>query len=383
MHSKMKTAQHYSHCYALNLSRIPVKNSDRISLRILYPGIVFGLLLLALGLFDWTCSIFFSKSSSPDFGAEYYESWFSPAIFDFVLICLGSGIVFQLFATYLCYRKIFFDGQNITIIDRRLGGKKITYKEDIHNYEGVQLRIEFFQFGLWNRNRYIIELRHKNIHKIAPLYISTSEKGIRKIWKDYAKALNLPAIILREGALQKFDIEDLDKSLKTMAAQGKIHLDFDKSMPIPEPIELVCKRDKKVVKMMKICWDFYNFIMALALLFVALGILVLFSREIIPLWSVLVAALFWCWGIILLFRRDKIAVKEKKLVLVHKFPLKNFKNDEILKDDIEAVEVEENPATGRHYLAIYSNSKNIIFGKKIPINALEWVRNFLLKEIVK
>ena len=221
MRAHLKTAQHYSHCFALKIDQLPTKNSDRIALRILYPGMLFGLLLAALGVFDLFSAYLPDEKSALSFSQQGVDTWFSPIFFDLVIFAVGIGIVFKLFAGYLCYRKIFFDGTNITIVDRAFGGKKTTYKEKLENYEGVQLRIEFFQFGFWNRNRYIIELRHKNLHKVAPLYISMNGRNIRKIWKDYAKKLNLPAIVFKNGDITKIDIEDLDKPLQTLAKEGK------------------------------------------------------------------------------------------------------------------------------------------------------------------
>lgn len=378
MRAISKTAHHYSHCFALNVDKLPTKNSDRIALRILYPGLFFGVLLAALGLFDlW----FVFDSSMRETSADYI--WINPLFMDAVFILLGCGIVFKLLASYLCYRKIFFDGKSVTIVDRKLGGKKITYKENLKNYDGVEMRIEFFQFGILNRNRYIIELKNKNIHKIAPLYISTSSKNIRQIWKNYAKALNLPAIISHNGETKTIEVDDLDKSLKFLAKEGKVVSTYNADNPLPEHIVLVRKRDKKVIKMMKILWDGYNFIMMFFLAaFIAVWVFEMFCSAL-SWWVFALGALVWAWAVALLFRRDKIAVKKAKLVLVHKFPLLNFKNNEIFKDDIEAIEVEENPATGRHFLAIYSKNKSVVFGKKLPLNTLVWVQNFLIDNVIK
>ena len=357
MRTIYKTAHHYSHCFALNIDSLPTKNSDRIALRILYPGLLFGLLLAALGLFDlW---YFFVNDSFSD--NANVQAWLNPLVVDVVFLLIGIGIIFRLLATYLCYRKIFFDGKFITIVDRKLGGKKITYKESIDKYDGVEMRTEFFQFGFWNRNRYIIELKNSNIHKIAPLYISTSSKNIRQIWKNYAKSLNLPAIISYNNSARKIELDDLDKPLKVLANEGKIVSEYNPDKPLPPHIVLVRKRDKKVIKMMKIFWDAYNFMAIFALLLFAFVWTLIFWSNLLSSWVFGIGCLFWAWGCILLFRRDKIAVKKAKLVLVHKFPLRNLKNNEILKNDIEAIEIEENPATGRHFLAIYSNEKSVIF----------------------
>lgn len=383
MRAHLKTAQHYSHCFALKIDQLPTKNSDRIALRILYPGMLFGLLLAALGVFDLFSAYLPDEKSALSFSQQGVDTWFSPIFFDLVIFAVGIGIVFKLFAGYLCYRKIFFDGTNITIVDRAFGGKKTTYKEKLENYEGVQLRIEFFQFGFWNRNRYIIELRHKNLHKVAPLYISMNGRNIRKIWKDYAKKLNLPAIVFKNGDITKIDIEDLDKPLQTLAREGKISNTFDINSPLPKETVLVRKRDKKVIKVSHVIWDAYNIILLAFLFMLWCGLFAfILSGRICPV-SGFISGAVLLWLTTLHFRRDKIAVKKDKLVIVHKFPLRNFKNDELLKKDIEAIEVTENPATGRSFLSIYSNSKMVIFGKKLPLQDLQWVRAFLINDIIK
>lgn len=383
MRAHLKTAQHYSHCFALKIDQLPTKNSDRIALRILYPGMLFGLLLAALGVFDLFSAYLPDEKSALSFSQQGVDTWFSPIFFDLVIFAVGIGIVFKLFAGYLCYRKIFFDGTNITIVDRAFGGKKTTYKEKLENYEGVQLRIEFFQFGFWNRNRYIIELRHKNLHKVAPLYISMNGRNIRKIWKDYAKKLNLPAIVFKNGDITKIDIEDLDKPLQTLAREGKISNTFDINSPLPKETVLVRKRNKKVIKVSHVIWDAYNIILLAFLFMLWCGLFAfILSGRICPVSGFILGAVL-LWLSTLHFRRDKIAVKKDKLVIVHKFPLRNFKNDELFKKDIEAIEVTENPATGRSFLSIYSNSKMVIFGKKLPLQDLQWVRAFLINDIIK
>ena len=87
-------------------------------------------------------------------------------------------------------------------------------------------------------------------------------------------------------------------------------------------------------------------------------------------------------SVMALFRKDKIVVKQDKIVIVHKFMLFSRKNTEIKKRDIEAVDVTVNPATGRYYLSIISDARTAIFGKKIPIEDLRWVKKFLINEVV-
>lgn len=71
------------------------------------------------------------------------------------------------------------------------------------------------------KNKYIIELYHKNPQKTAPLYISTKGKNIRKIWEYYAQKLNLPAVVLTDEGMVRREVSDLDKSIKEMVEEGK------------------------------------------------------------------------------------------------------------------------------------------------------------------
>lgn len=385
----MKTANHYSHSFELNLTNIPGKASDRIALRILYPGLLAGFALMFLALYEFGNGFLGCGSFDAVFAGvsgENAEPLFSPAFFDGVIFIIGAWIVSALFMSYIRYRKILFDGKNIQIVDRQIGGKKNIYKEALKNYEGVQLRIEFFQFGFLNKNRYIIELRHKNLHKVAPLYISTSGKNIRSKWKYYAKSLNLPALILTNNGLVKRDVEDLDKSVRELFREGKLKNDYNAAASLPESVVVVRKKDKTVIKMAKILWDAYNIIAWGIIILAAAALLIfVFAYDGGTPSTIFIAGslLVLLCAVVSLFRRDKIAIKKHKLVIVHKFPLRNFKKDEINKNDIEAIVVTENPATGRYFLSITSNAKNIIFGKKMPAEALDWIRKYLINNIVR
>lgn len=103
----------------------------------------------------------------------------NPTFFDLVIILVGAGIVLSLFLSYIRYKKSF-RRQKVQIIYRPAFGAKKVVKESIGNYEGVRFRIEFFQFGFMTKNKYIIELYHKNPQKTAPLYISTKGKTFAK-----------------------------------------------------------------------------------------------------------------------------------------------------------------------------------------------------------
>ena len=55
-------------------------------------------------------------------------------------------------------------------------------------------------------------------------------------------------------------VEDLDKSLRELAAQGLVENHYNSRAPLPPSLALVRKRDKTVIKTRKIIWDAYNII---------------------------------------------------------------------------------------------------------------------------
>ena len=59
------------------------------------------------------------------------------------------------------------------------------------------------------------------------------------------------------------------------------------------------------------------------------------------------------------------------------------KHNEMMKKDIEAIEVTENPLTGRYYVSIISDNNTITFGAKMAIKDLQWIKKFLIHEIIR
>ena len=391
---KFNAPDHFSHSFELKLDTLPTKKSDRIALSILYPGLFFGAILVLLGVYELFNGFKHGSSAFDDISPDAtvaFEPLISPWLFDSVIIVIGLGIIFSLILSYIRYKKIFFDGKTVEVVHRPAFGDKKGFKDKLENYEGVRFRIEFFQFGFLNKNKYIIELYQKNHNKTVPLYISTSDKNIRRIWEYYARQLKLPALIMTDEGMAVRKVEDLDKSLRELAAQGLVENHYNSRAPLPPSLALVRKRDKTVIKTRKIIWDAYN-IIAWVAIFLFGGILLAaslsdeFGTETGRNPFVLAAYIIGILGILasvwVLFRKDKIVIKPHKIIIVHKFMLFSRKNNELVKDDIESIDVAFTPATERYFVAISSDNKTMVFGKKLPIEDLRWVRQFLINDVV-
>lgn len=382
---------HYSYNFKLDISQTPTKESDRISLQILLPGLLLGLVLILLGIIELTNGfnsqnlLFDALSQNNHYVSR--NSFISPVVFDTFIILLGMGIISSLILSYLRYKKIFFDGQNITTVKRSSLGKKITYRNKISDFQGVMLRIEFVQCGFLTKNRYIVELHHKLSDRTVPLYISTSEKNIRKIWVDYAKKLNLPTLLYTDEGILKRNVPDLDKSLLEMVDIWNLRGKFNPHDKHSARIAVKETPNKIIIKLRKVLWDGYNILGALSIFMLVLLLFIVsfntqgFSQAFLSAFYSLcfigiIAAVF------IMFRKEKLVIKKDKIVNTHKYFLFSTKHDELYKKDIKGVYVTLNPATDRYFVTITSSEKNIIFGKKLPISDLKWVKNFLVEQII-
>ena len=315
-------ANHYSHKLEFNFSKFPAKISDRTSWRFLLPGIIFGALLFLLGLYEMLNGFDYTNPNVaeiiPQEALPTYKPLLNPIVFDIIFIVVGLGIISASVCSYIRYRKFIFDGKSMMIGNRPVLGKKRIVQESIKNYLGVRFRVAFYQSGLINSNKYIIELYHKDPDKIVPLYLSTSPENVRKKWKEYARFFKLPALINTDKGLQTRELKNLDKSIKEMAKLGFVVDDYDAYEEIPNGICFARRKDKIVLKARKIIWDAYNFIAWFVIFFVGLGLVCMAfnpkayqSDFVLPFYGmIIIMALILVAAIFILFRKEKLILKK-------------------------------------------------------------------------
>ncbi|MBE6444965.1 MAG: hypothetical protein E7019_02760 [Alphaproteobacteria bacterium] len=385
---------YFSHKLEFNLNRNPAKISDRTNWCFLLPGMIFGGLLFLLGLYEMLNGFKYTNPNvsvvAPIEENFSFDPLINPLFFDIVFMIIGLGMIVSGVFSYLRYRKFIFDGKKMFIGYRPVFGTKRIVNEPIKNYLGVRFRIAFYQFGLINSNKYIIELYHKDPRKIVPLYVSTSPVSIRKKWKEYARFFNLPALINTDEGLISRDLKNLDKSVKEMSKMGFVIDNYDTYEEIPSPLTYARRKDKIVIKR-KIIWDIYNIIVwffIFSLVAAVSAVVAKYNFEFATMPTPTYGFLGTCIALILvavfiLFRKEKLVIKKHKLVHTHKYMLFSTKHNEMLKEDIESIEVSENPATGRYFVSIISDNNTIAFGAKLPSESLRWIKRFLIHEVIK
>lgn len=391
---RQKLPNHLSHNYKLNVETTPTKCADRLSLAVVMPAIFLGLVMVFIGIFEMSNGMYLSGSwvnQMPE--SNIREPLFSPMFVDISFIVIGICIILASIIAHIRYKKIFFNGRIFSVDFRGLFGDVEMFRENLRNYRGVRLRVEFSQWGITARNKYIIELEHIDPQKTIPLYISTNTNGVYDFWYYYAKMLNKPALIeTDEGSVLK-GVYDLDKTLREYLNDSGLLGVYEEPLNPPKCIECTKSSDKMVIKPAGTSWDALSIIGAFWLTFLALILALAFSqhhRLTVMAGSVLkvdfalaIATIVLALLMMALFKKDKLVIKENRLILVHKFMLISRKADETKLSDIQDIQVVYNPYNERYYLSIVSSNRIIAFGRKMPIECLQWVRDFIIYEIMK
>ena len=387
---------HYSYKFKFNIEKLPAVYTDKISLKLSLCGIFSGLLFVALGLFELVSYFMNLSNENYDFGTPSLmtekELFLFRYSFDSFILLFGLIIVSLSVAALLRKKIIFFDGDNIKITHKPLFGEEKIETEALYNYLGVLLKVEYYQFGLINRNRYIIELYHKEKNKKVPLYISTSGQDVRKIWEYYAEKLKMPALFMTDHGLVSRHHSELDKTLKSMSKRWQLDTVYNEEDNAPGSLKYSVKSDRVILKEKRLFFDVYSVLSILAV--ALLSVLLIYSclnydviTEHIGLgWFVclLVSGILTAvFSFISIFCKDVLIINKHDLILGHNLTFLRMDIEFIPKDEIESVDIGHNPITDRYYLSITSRDKSMIFGKNMPIEDLRWIRGCLIREIVK
>ncbi|MBQ9271389.1 MAG: hypothetical protein IJ218_03895 [Alphaproteobacteria bacterium] len=386
---------HYSSKFKLDIEKIPSKQTDRVSIGIAAWGLFCGLIFIALGAYEIVA--YFLEISDEDYdftlpeNISLHQLFIIRYSFDWFILFFGM-LVLGLAIRALYRRKVvYFDGSKIKLKHKSLWGKNLLKEDDLYNYSGVLFRVEYYQFGLITRNRYIIELYHKEPEKCVPLYISTNSKNVRTIWEQYAAKLKMPALFLTDHGLVSKHQDELNKTLREMSRRWHLDTQYQEEN-MPSSIKYNARTDKVVLKEKRTFFDVYAI---LAILFaVLLGsafVITVANYDILKefIGNIGVAAILSVCGclaigmLIGIFSTDVLIIKENEVILGHNLAMFRADVETLPKDEIESVDIGHNPLTDRYYLSVIAHQGGIVFGKNMPIDDLRRIRGCVIREIVK
>ena len=388
--------KHYSYDYKLDIEKLPASQRDRIPGKILWPGLFFGAMFILLGIFEVLTYFFHEEKDDYQFALPDKFSLNDVVIqrylFDGFILLFGLVIIILVILAMRRYKDIFFDGDTVKIEHKPLVGAVRTKVEKLRNYLGVLLRVEYYQFGLINKNRYIIELYHRDSDKIVPLYMSTSGKNIRKIWEEYTAKLRLPALFMSDRGLVSRSYANLDVSLRDMAKKWHLNTISFKDLNVPSTIRFVVKSQRAILKERRLFFDAYTILALLGLLimgtvaaYAGLNYHIIMPYVGTAAFTVMMAVwlIIFLVSAIVLFSKDVLVLSSDGILLGHNTFFVRRDVEFIGKNDIEEVDIGYNPTTERYYLSISSKERNIIFGKNMPIDDLSWVRGLVIRDIIR
>ncbi len=390
---KQKFPKHLSYNYRLNLEKIPARAKDRLSLRIVIPALVIGLLMTLLGIFELNDVLYTGTETIFKASRNIHKPLFGHLVADYSFIILGLGIVASTIIAHIRYKKIYFNGRIFDVDFKGVFGEVEIFSENLRNYRGVRMRVEFCQFGILTKNKYIVELEHIDPDKTIPLYISTNSIGVYDIWHYYAKRLDKPTIMDTDEGLKVIDSWNLNKSLKNYLVSTQQAANYEVVPPLPKVFRYVKRSNKTVLVSKKSFWDVLSSIAAIWLIVYSVALYALFDkREQIAKtfahpWmfdtGLIIATLILIMCLLWLFRREKIVIKDNRIILIYKFLLLSRKNGEVDIDALKDIEVMRSPVNNRYYLALISQYGVASFGAKMPLDHLRWVKKFLIHEILQ
>lgn len=373
---------HFSSYLKFDFRKFPARVTDRSSLVKIILGLVSGTLLLGLGSFEL---LTFIKAAE-----NIKASFLTVELFAFIIILIGLGLIAGSIFSFNRYKHISFDGKNFTITYAPSFRVKHQITESLENYIGVRLRVLFIQTGIFNHTRYIIDLYHQDSDKIIPLYISTHDKDIRRIWEGYAKTLKMPALSIGDRGLVRREYTDLDKSLQELADCGKLPFIASGKFPAPETLDIEEKRNITIIRPIGIYWDIFSLLflfIILSAIFVLLtsGVYLTILGLTIPLkyWIaggiLLFVAVYW---LIQLFHAYQLEITPDSVAVIMTLFNSPRKKEAISVKKIENIELTYSPTMDRYSLAIISDERVITFGSRLPVSDLLWLKDFVIRKLV-
>ncbi len=391
----MKFREHYSYRFWLKTDKLPVTAKDRFSYRILFLAFLFGLIFLFVGGYLINAV---KLSGTTDFEQTISKTklalhtFISTEIFSYILAFLGAGIL--LVTIFLLFRskKISFDGITFVVHDHPIFGKSHSFSEKLSNYSGVRLRLKFCQYGIINKNKFIIELYHKDHEKIIPLYISTNKKGVRALWRSYALKFALPPIHISEKGMVSHNAHDMGRSYAEVVKGWNLPPNFMVNKNHSQ--NFVCKKKlgKKLIKAQRMIIDLYASLNVLVIsLFSALLCYAVISQNVIlnyvslkyllMFYAVLLTLIAYAY--LSLISRDILIISDRKIAVFRKILFVSIKEEVIAFEQIKGIDIVYTPTTDRYALNIVTDKHALVVFNKFSPDDLRWIRGFLISEIIE
>lgn len=308
---------------------------------------------------------------------------FEPALLIMLVFTVVGIGLFILGIKLLLSRKIIrIDVEGVTVRQKGLFGWT-SWTEPFDRYRGVLSRSEYHSGGKNSPSYtlYIVELAHDEKQKIVRLYTSRSEAGHRKIWEEYCRKLKMSAVEKDGDGYIERSVEDLDKSAAELVREGKVDLAFDPRKNVPEHLQVVPEDDELVITVVRKKISLIGALLGLAIpsVFIYVGFFVKgapFMFGIVGVFFLLVITAVMIWNAV---TKEQIRVSVRGVNVCQLTPWGQTAGRQIKSNAIETVRVWKKDGTGAEAVWLAGDTATISVGQGLKREALEWLRDCILK----
>ncbi len=321
---------------------------------------------------------------------------FEPEIlFTLIFTVIGLGILIGGIAL-ICYKKTIVLSENRVKISVKSIKGQYEFDEHLSNYKGIKNYSEYHSGGKNSPSYtlYINELIHENNKKLnIKLDVQrNSEAGMRTLWENHCKNLNLPALSGDGGDEVIRKVEDLDKNVKTLIEEGKLKAKFDPRDQPPQGFKLsvengklkIVMKDSPAIYIGMLLMFVFACVFAYFMVFkegfdwgMTFPMIIISLFIIIPLWVAVYHAL--THDCIYLTSTEVINCRIK---LNGQMCGKNPKR--MNYDEIETITIERDSKNNSGFgLMLKSDYKSIHIAKGQQKAKLEWLKNCILSSIAR
>ncbi len=369
---------------------LPLELDISTSLLHALPRVLGGALLLAIALVAYQ-----GFTSQGEFGPVIKMAFQAAPV---ILALAGLFVLVQGAIGLVDKRTVRIDGDTVEVSGRSLL-KSENWSEPLSAFEGVRWR-EFVvqrRLAVNSSNRtsrlpkvyQALDLLHPDPAKCVPLYVTRLRDVTRPKWEKLAKLLGAPAIDARGGERRVRAAEDLDKPVRRLAQEGKIHAEWDRSAP-PAGLEVAKEGDgpdaERIVATIHAkrypTW-LYGGVMAFAALFLILGVTDLAFMPAL-FGGALGAGVAWHWRSE--DHNPRTICITRAAVEIHTPNPGNAPTHDVLDHstirDVHIGKSYDKSSIGPHLL-ISTKSGEIKVGSGLSREGLDWLRDLILAAIAK
>ncbi|MDI6402788.1 hypothetical protein QLX67_12340 [Balneolaceae bacterium ANBcel3] len=293
---------------------------------------------------------------------------------------------------FLRFREVItIENERVVYEKESLFGQKY-WQEPLKNFQGVLQRTEYRSGGKNSPSYtlYIVELCHPDSKKTLLLHESRDDHDFRKTWEAYSRTLKVPALVKEGERIIKRAVEDLDKSIKELAEEGKIDISFDPAQA--PPVGVVATVEKDALKMMLPNAPFKasNLVgISVFLLFPMVFIYIGFFLEdasiafgIMGSIFLLVVVFSFIWKAI---AKEVLWVSSKEVRFFYETPWGERPGSALKTKQVEAVRVGKrvDDRINRNGLLIISDELQLKVGEGLTDETLEWLKQCVLAVITR